>query len=73
MTSTDLLFFILPLVTGIAVFFRSGHKFYSTTTVLLTGLVMVVYFTDIKPFWLTMLAYVALWAIIFIIPKRRVN
>lgn len=73
MTSADLLYFFLPLVIGIAVFIRSGHKFYSTTAVLLTGLAMVIYLTDMKPFWLTMIAYIALWAVIFIIPKRRAN
>ena len=71
MTSSDSLFYLLPLVVGIIVFLKSGHKFYSTTIVLLTGLAMVVYLTDLKPFWLTMLAYITLWTVIFIIPKRR--
>ncbi|MDD4599977.1 hypothetical protein SDC9_09175 [bioreactor metagenome] len=70
MLATDFLYFLLPFTIGILIFFRSGHKFYSTTAVPLVGLAMFIYFTDIKPFWLTLVAYVVLWAVIFIIPKR---
>lgn len=70
MPTFDWLFFFVPFTIGIIVFFRAGHKFYSTTAVLLTGLAMIVFFSDIKPFWMTFIAYIALWMVIFLIPKR---
>lgn len=70
MLARDLLYFFLPFVLGLVIFLKAGHKFYSTTAVIITGIFMIVFFRDIKPFWMTLLAYVILWAIIFLIPKR---
>lgn len=70
MAAIDLLYFFIPFIVGIVVFFKAGHKFYSTTAVLLTGIFLVVYFSDTKPFWMTLAAYVAMWGIIFVIPER---
>lgn len=70
MASPDLLYFLIPYAIGIGVFLKAGHKFYSTTAVLLAGIFLVVFLSDIKPFWMTLAAYVAMWVTIFVIPKR---
>lgn len=70
MEALDLLYFFIPLTVGIVVYFKAGHKFYSTTAVLLSGIFLVIYFSDIKPFWMILEAYVAMWGIIFVIPER---
>lgn len=70
MTGSDAIYFFIPFIVGMVVFLKAGHKFYSTTAVLITGIFMVVYFSDTKPFWMTLVAYIVLWGVIFVIPKK---